>query len=113
MADQRARVVIVGSGPAGYTPAIYAARAHLEPVLIAGPQPGGQLTITSDVDNYPGFPKGILGPEMMEAFRQQAERFGTRFVDGRVSGVDFMRRPFLLEVDGQEPWLADSVIVST
>jgi thioredoxin reductase (NADPH) len=113
MADQKARVLIIGSGPAGYTAAIYAARANLEPVLVSGPQPGGQLTITSDVENYPGYPDGIMGPEMMENFRKQAARFGTRFVDGHVDGADFSSRPFLIEVEGQDAWKADSVIIAT
>jgi len=114
MADKKANVVIVGSGPSGYTAAIYAARANLEPVLITGPQPGGQLTITSDVENFPGFPTGIMGPEMMNLFREQAERFGTRMVEGMVTSVDLSRRPFLVEVDeGRESWQAETLIVST
>ena len=114
MADKKASVVIIGSGPSGYTAAIYAARANLEPVLISGPQPGGQLTITSDVENYPGFPKGIMGPEMMNLFREQAERFGTRMVEGMVTSVDLSRRPFLVEVDeGREAWQAETLIIST
>ncbi|AKU92147.1 thioredoxin-disulfide reductase [Vulgatibacter incomptus] len=114
MADKHAKVVIIGSGPAGYTAAVYAARAELAPVLISGPQPGGQLTITSDVENYPGFPDGIMGPEMMDRFRAQAERFGTQFVDGFVSEIDMSRRPFLISVDeGRETWTAETVILAT
>lgn len=114
MSDKHAKVVIVGSGPAGYTAALYTARADLSPVLISGPQPGGQLTITTDVENYPGFPDGIMGPEMMELFRKQAERFGARMVDGLVTSIDMSRRPFLVQVDeGREAWTADTVILAT
>lgn len=114
MADQKAKLVIVGSGPAGYTAAIYAARADLEPLLISGPQPGGQLTITTDVENYPGFPEGVMGPELMEHFRKQAERFGTRFLEGMVTSIDMSRRPFLIEVDeGKTNVQADAVIIAT
>lgn len=114
MADRDAKLVIVGSGPAGYTAAIYAARADLKPILVSGPQPGGQLTITSEVENFPGFPDGILGPELMELFRRQAERFGTEFVEGLVTSVDFGRRPFLLQIDeGRESIRAEAVILAT
>jgi thioredoxin reductase (NADPH) len=106
------QVVIIGSGPAGYTAAVYAARANLKPLLFAGHQPGGQLMITTDVENYPGFPKGILGPEMMELFRAQAERFGTQIIDGNVTRVDFSKRPFLVVGEGREV-LAETVIIST
>ena len=106
------RSVIVGSGPAGYTAAIYAARANLKPVLFSGLQPGGQLTITTDVENYPGFPKGVLGPEMMELFRAQAERFGTQIIDGNVTRVDLSRRPFQVEGEGKQ-MLAQTVIIAT
>jgi len=106
------QVVIVGSGPAGYTAAIYAARANLKPVLYSGLQPGGQLTITTDVENYPGFPKGIMGPEMMELFRAQAERFGTQIIDGVVTRVDLSKRPFLVEGENRE-MLAQTVIIAT
>ena len=106
------QVVIVGSGPAGYTAAIYAARANLKPVLFSGLQPGGQLTITTDVENYPGFPKGVLGPEMMELFRAQAERFGTQIIDGVVTRVDLSRRPFLVVGEGRE-MQAQTVIIAT
>ena len=106
------QVVIIGSGPAGYTAAIYAARANLKPVLFSGLQPGGQLTITTDVENYPGFPKGVLGPEMMELFRAQAERFGTQIIDGMVTRVNLSKRPFHVQGEGRE-MIADAVIIAT
>jgi len=106
------KVIIVGSGPAGLTAAIYAARANLEPIVIGGYAPGGQLMITSDVENYPGFPEGIQGPELMQKFREQAERFGTRMLDVDLESVDFSGRPFRLWADKQE-YTADSVIVAT
>jgi thioredoxin reductase (NADPH) len=106
------KVVIAGSGPAGLTAAIYAARANLEPIVLAGYAPGGQLMITSDVENYPGFPDGIQGPELMDLFRRQAERFGTRFVDADVERVDFSARPFRLWAGGTE-YRGESVIVAS
>ena len=106
------KVVIVGSGPAGLTAAIYAARANLEPIVLAGVTPGGQLMLTSDVENYPGFPDGILGPDLMKAFRDQAERFGTEIVDVDVETVDFSGRPFRLWARGTE-YRAESVIIAT
>jgi thioredoxin reductase (NADPH) len=108
-----AKVVIIGSGPAGYTAAIYAARAMLEPVLIQGIQPGGQLTITTDVENYPGFAEVIQGPWLMEQMQKQAEHVGTRVVTDHVSKVDLARRPFRLECDSGDRYLADSVIIAT
>jgi thioredoxin reductase (NADPH) len=108
-----AKVVIIGSGPAGYTAAIYAARAMLEPVLIQGIQPGGQLTITTDVENYPGFAEVIQGPWLMEQMQKQAEHVGTRIVTDHVSKVDLARRPFRLECDSGDRYLADSVIIAT
>src|SRR5690606_37261721 len=114
MADQDAKLVIVGSGPAGYTAAIYAARADLKPILVSSPQPGGQLTITSDVENFPGFPDGNLGPDMMDLFRKQAERFGTEMVEGMVTSIDMSRRPFLVNVDeGRLCIRAEAVILAT
>ena len=111
MSDVR-NVVIIGSGPAGYTAGIYAARANLKPLIIEGMQPGGQLTITTDVENYPGYPDGVMGPEMMAEFRAQAERFGTEIVLGQVIEVDFSQRPFVLKTDFDE-FRAHSVIIST
>jgi thioredoxin reductase (NADPH) len=113
-ADDRteAKVIIVGSGPAGLTAAVYAARANLEPIVLAGSAPGGQLMITSDVENYPGFPDGILGPELMALFRQQAQRFGTRIVDVDIDRADFSGRPFRLWARGVE-YKAESVVVAT
>ena len=105
-------VIIIGSGPAGYTAALYTARANLEPVMFAGLQPGGQLMITTDVENYPGFPDGIMGPEMMDLFRKQVERFGTKIHDVEVTKVDFSSRPFKVWVD-DEMHEARSIIVAT
>ena len=106
-------LVIIGSGPAGYTAALYASRANLAPLLFEGDQPGGQLTITTDVENYPGFPGGILGPELMEKFKKQAERFGTETRLQRVVDVDFTRRPFRLTTNEGDVVEAKAVIVST
>ncbi len=105
-------VIIIGSGPAGYTAAIYAARANLKPLLFEGMQPGGQLTITTDVENYPGYRDGVLGPRMMEDFKAQAERFGTEVLFEQVTGVDFSRRPFTLTTDFNQ-YRAQAVIVCT
>ena len=106
------RVIILGSGAAGLTAAIYAARANLAPLVIEGSQPGGQLTITTDVENFPGFPKGILGPELMEEFKKQAVRFGTEVVFGEVTEIDLRRRPFTLTV-GRDSYTCDALIVAT
>lgn len=110
---EQVKVLIIGSGPAGYTAAIYAARAGMNPVLYTGGQPGGQLTITTDVENYPGYPEGIMGPEMMEDFRKQAERFGTQVRYGLVTQVDFSGRPHRVVVDDQKTIQAETVIIST
>ena len=107
------KVVIIGSGPAGYTAAIYAARAMLEPLMIMGTQPGGQLTITTDVENYPGFADVIQGPWLMEQMKAQAEHVGTKIVNDLIVDVDFDRRPFRLTGDSGKVYTADSVIVAT
>jgi thioredoxin reductase (NADPH) len=109
---ERVRLLIVGSGPAGYTAGIYAARAELAPVLLAGLQFGGQLMLTTDVENYPGFPEAVSGPEMMERFQRQAERFGTRILFEDATRIDLSRRPFRVESEGHA-FLADAVILST
>ena len=106
------KVLIIGSGPAGLTAATYAARADLQPLLIEGFERGGQLMLTTDVENYPGFPDGIMGPELMEHFRKQAERFETRIISSDVSRVDLSERPFRVWVD-QDPYTTESVIIST
>ena len=108
-----AKVIIIGSGPAGYTAAIYAARAMRHPILIQGIQPGGQMTITTDVENYPGFADVIQGPWLMEQMQKQAEHVGTRLVADHVSKVDLARRPFRLECDSGDRYLADSLIIAT
>ena len=107
------KIVIIGSGPAGYTAALYASRANLSPLLIDGPQPGGQLTITTEVENFPGFPEGIQGPQLMENMKQQAARFGTRYQTGLVSKVDFAKRPIKLWVDEKQLVEAEAVIIAT
>ena len=106
------KVLIIGSGPAGLTAAIYAARADLEPLMIEGFIRGGQLMITTDVENYPGFPDGVMGPDLMEQFRKQAERFGTRLISSDVTRVDLSERPFRVWVD-QDEYQAESIIIST
>jgi thioredoxin reductase (NADPH) len=106
-------VVIIGSGPAGLTAAIYTARANLTPLLIEGWQSGGQLTTTTEVENYPGFAKGIMGPELMKDMRAQAERFGSEFVTGDVTAVDLTRRPFSITIDGERTIQAKTVIIAT
>ncbi len=113
MAHTHAKTLIVGSGPAGYTAAIYAARAMLEPVLVSGMQPGGQLTITTDVENYPGFADAIQGPWLMEQMQAQAVHVGTKMVSDHISKVDLSRRPFQLWGDGGETYSCETLIIAT
>ena len=111
--NEKVHCLIIGSGPAGYTAAIYASRANLNPVLYQGIQPGGQLTITTEVENYPGYPNGIMGPQMMVDFEQQAQRMGADIRWGMVTKVDLSQRPFKAEID-EEKWIeADSIIIAT
>jgi len=112
MSERTHKVIIIGSGPAGYTAAIYAARATLEPLVFAGAEPGGQLTTTTDVENYPGFPEGVQGPELMDKFKSQAERFGSRVVMQEVDTVDFSKRPFSVFSNGVE-YFSESIIIAT
>jgi thioredoxin reductase (NADPH) len=113
MTSKHAKVIILGSGPAGYTAAIYAARAMLEPVVIQGSQPGGQMTITTDVENYPGFAKVVQGPWLMEQMQAQAEHVGTEIVMDHISKVDLDRRPFRLEGDSGDTYTCDALIIAT
>lgn len=113
MAERHCKTLIIGSGPAGYTAAIYAARANLEPVMVAGLQPGGQLTITTDVENYPGFADVVQGPWLMEQMRQQAENVGTEIVYDIIAEVDFTATPFRCVGDGGEIYTADAIVIST
>jgi len=106
------KVIIIGTGPAGFTAALYAGRANMEPLIFEGPQPGGQLTITTDVENYPGFPDGVMGPELMELFRKQAKRFGTETLTQMVDKVDFSQKPFKV-YSGDKEYIGDSIIIST
>ena len=110
---EKHNVIIVGSGPAGYTAAIYAARANMKPVMYMGLEPGGQLMQTTDVENYPGYPEGIMGPQMMNDFKAQAERFGTEIRYGMITKVDFSKRPFTLTIDDDKQVQAESVILAT
>lgn len=113
IATKTFKVVIIGSGPAGLTAAIYAARADLKPIVFEGPEPGGQLMTTTDVDNYPGFPDGVMGPAMMDMFRKQAQRFGADCRYGVITHVDTSKRPFALTVDESTLLFAESIIIST
>ncbi|MBN1301586.1 MAG: thioredoxin-disulfide reductase [Melioribacteraceae bacterium] len=112
MAENHHKVIIIGSGPAGFTAALYTGRANLNPVIFEGMQPGGQLTITTDVENYPGFEEGIMGPELMDVMRKQAHRFGAKSIYKEITEVDFSKSPFVLKSDS-EVYTADAVIVST
>lgn len=105
--------IIIGSGPAGYTAALYASRADLSPLLIEGQEPGGQLTTTTDVENFPGFPEGILGPELMNRMKQQAQKFGTEYLTTTVTSVDLSQRPFRVECQNGSQFLAKTLIIST
>ncbi|REE81579.1 thioredoxin reductase (NADPH) [Paenibacillus taihuensis] len=107
------KAIIIGTGPAGLTAAIYLARANLNPLVIEGPEPGGQLTTTTEVENFPGFPEGIMGPDLMANMRKQAERFGAEFRTGWVNSVDTSKRPFTLHVEGQGSLQAEALIIST
>ncbi|MDA0662774.1 MAG: thioredoxin-disulfide reductase [Proteobacteria bacterium] len=113
MAEHRSKVLIIGSGPAGYTAAIYAARANLKPMLVAGLQPGGQMTITTDVENYPGFADVIQGPWLMEQMQKQAEHVGTVMIQDIISKVDFSKRPFTCVGDSGDTYVAESIVIAT
>lgn len=113
MSTERIKCLIVGSGPAGYTAAIYASRANLNPVVYEGMQPGGQLTTTTEIDNFPGYPMGVTGNDLMEDLKKQAQRFGAEVRYGTVTEVDFSERPFKLKINGEKDILADSVIIAT
>ncbi len=113
MAEHKTKCLIIGSGPAGYTAAIYTSRANLSPILYEGMQPGGQLTTTTEVENFPGYPDGVTGPQLMEDLKKQAERFGADLRYGAVTAVDFSKRPFSATIDNGDTVTADSVIIAT
>ncbi len=110
---EKHRVMILGTGPAGLTAAIYAARANFEPLVVEGNEPGGQLTLTTEIENFPGFEDGIMGPTLMDQMRRQAERFGAKFYTGYVTAVDISKRPFKVTVNGEEQFEAEALIIST
>jgi thioredoxin reductase (NADPH) len=112
MSNEHHKLIILGSGPAGLTAALYSARANLAPLVVEGTQPGGQLTITTEVENFPGYPEGVMGPEMMVQFREQAARFGTQFAVGDVESVDLSKRPFTLKT-ADKTFTCDTLIIST
>lgn len=111
--DKHTKLLIIGSGPAGYTAAIYASRANLSPIVFEGDQPGGQLTQTTEIENFPGYPEGVQGPDMMDEFRRQAQRFGAEIVSRVIVKVDFSKRPFVCEDEKGDRIIAESVIIST
>ena len=111
MTVERVKCLIVGSGPAGYTAAIYASRANLNPVVYEGNQPGGQLTTTTEIDNFPGYPEGVTGNELMEDLKKQAQRFGTDVRYGTVTKADLSKRPFVLEIDSDKQIEAETLII--
>ena len=113
MAEYKSKVLIIGSGPAGYTAGIYAARAGLNPVLVSGPQVGGQLTMTTDIENFPGFPEPVSGPQLMENMRLQAQNVGVRIIDDKITEVDFKNRPFVCSSENGNEFRAETVIIST
>ena len=113
MAEFNSRILIIGSGPAGYTAGIYAARAGLKPVLISGKQPGGQLTITNDVENFPGFPEPVNGSELMQRMREQAVNVGVNIVDDIITEVDFSKKPFVCNSENSNIFIGDTVIIAT
>ena len=113
MNTEKTRVLIIGSGPAGYTAGIYASRANLQPIIYEGNQPGGQLTQTTEIENFPGYPQGIQGPDMMEEFRTQALKFGTEIKSKTIAKVDFSKHPFECEDEDGDKIIADSVIICT
>lgn len=110
---QTKQVIIIGSGPAGYTAALYTSRAGLSPIVIEGHEPGGQLTTTTDVENFPGFPEGVMGPDLMNKMREQVKKFGTEFLSTKVSDVDLSKRPFHVKCENGQEFLAETLIIST